>query len=59
MATQSGILALKIPWMEEPGGLVCGVAKSQTRLSTHACTHLGCFHVLATVNSAAVHPNTG
>ena len=21
------------PWTEEPGGLVCGVAKSQTRLS--------------------------
>jgi len=30
MATQSSILALKIPWTEEPGGLqpMHGVAKS-------------------------------
>ena len=33
MATHSSTLAWKIPWMEEPGGLVHGVAKSQTRLS--------------------------
>ena len=33
MATHSSILAWKIPWMEEPGGLqFMGVAKSQTRL---------------------------
>ena len=32
MATHSSILAWEIPWTEEPGGLVCGVAKSQTRL---------------------------
>ena len=31
MATRSGILARRIPWTEEPGGLtVHGVAKSQT-----------------------------
>ena len=31
MATHSSILAWKIPWMEEPGGLqVQGVTKSQT-----------------------------
>jgi len=38
MARHSGILAWKIPWTEEPGGLqstVHKVAKSQTRLSTH------------------------
>ena len=29
MATHSSILALIIPWTEEPGGL-CGVARSQT-----------------------------
>ena len=29
MATHSSILAWKIPWTEEPGGLL-GVAKSQT-----------------------------
>ena len=26
MATHLSILAWEIPWMEEPGGLVCGVA---------------------------------
>ena len=42
MATHSGILAWRIPWIEEPGGLQSlGFAKCQTRLnqlSTHACT---------------------
>ena len=33
MATHSHILAWKILWTEEPGGLVYGVAKSWTRLS--------------------------
>ena len=34
MATHSSILAWKIPWTEEPGGLPSmRVAKSQTRLS--------------------------
>ena len=33
MATHSSTLAWKIPWTEEPGGLVIhGVTKSQTRL---------------------------
>ena len=27
MATHSSILAWEIPWVEEPGGLVAGVAK--------------------------------
>ena len=42
MATHSSILAWKIPWTEELGGLQSlGVAKSQTRLSTHTQrTHL-------------------
>ena len=30
MATHSSILAWKIPWTEEPGGLQSGVAKSWT-----------------------------
>ena len=30
MATHSSILAWRIPWTEEPGRLVYGVAKSQT-----------------------------
>ena len=29
MAAHSSILAWRIPWTEEPGGLVHGVAKSQ------------------------------
>ena len=33
MATHSSTLAWKIPWMEEPGGPVHEVAKSQTWLS--------------------------
>ena len=33
-ATHSSLLAWRIPWMEEPGGLQSmGVAKSRTRLS--------------------------
>ena len=39
MATHSGILAWRIPWTEEPGGLVHGVAKSQTHLSDLAHMH--------------------
>ena len=31
MATHSSIAAWKIPWTEEPGGLVYGVAKNQIR----------------------------
>ena len=39
MAPHSSILAWKIPWTEEPGGLqVQGVAKSQTRLSDFTFT---------------------
>ena len=36
MATQSRILAWKIPWSEKPGGLQSmGVTKGQTRLSDY------------------------
>ena len=40
-ATHCSILAWRIPWTEEPGGLVHRVIQSRTRLkqlSTHACT---------------------
>ena len=38
MATHSSILACKIPWTEEPGGLQSmGWQKSQMQLSTHPC----------------------
>ena len=33
MASHSSILAGRIPWKEEPGGLVHGATKSQTQLS--------------------------
>ena len=33
MATNSSILAREIPWTEEPGRLLHGVAKSRTSLS--------------------------
>ena len=36
MATHSSVLAWRIPWTEEPGGLqLRGSGKSQTLLSTH------------------------
>ena len=39
MATHSSILAWRIPWTEEPGGLQStGVAKSRTRLSDFTFT---------------------
>ena len=33
LATQSSILAWRIPWVEEPGGLQSMGSQSQTRLS--------------------------
>ena len=39
MATHSSILALKIPWTEEPNGLYSLWGHSQTRLSTHTHAH--------------------
>ena len=36
MATHSSILAWKISWTEEPGGLQSMVRRSQTQLSRHA-----------------------
>ena len=41
MATHSSILAWRIPWTEEPGGLQSMGSQSWTQLSAwaHACTH--------------------
>ena len=39
MATHSSILAWRIPWTEEPGGLVHGIEKSRTQLKDWARTH--------------------
>ena len=44
MAAHSSTLAWKIPWMEEPGGLVHGVANSRTQLSGFTFTFH--FHAL-------------
>ena len=45
MATDSSILSWKIPWTEEPGGLVCGVAELDTtewlnHHPTHTCVYV-------------------
>ena len=45
MATHSSILAWKIPWTEEPGGLDHRVTKSQTRTSNWAHTHKDLYHI--------------
>ena len=50
MAPHSSILAWKIPWMEEPGGLH-GVEKSRTRLSDFPFT----FHFHALEKEKATH----
>ena len=53
MAAHSSVLAWKIPWMEEPGGLpVHGVAKSWTRLSDFTFT----FHFHALEKAMATTP---
>ena len=51
MAPHSSTLAWKIPWTEEPGGLVHAVAKSQTRLSDFTFT----FHFHALEKEMATH----
>ena len=33
MATHSSILTWEVPWTEEPGELVCGIAKNLTQPS--------------------------
>ena len=37
VATHSNILAWRVPWTEEPGGLQSTVSQSRTRLSSHTC----------------------
>ena len=51
MAPHSSTLAWKIPWMEDPGGPVHGVAKSRTRLSDFTFT----FHFHALEKEMATH----
>ena len=51
MAPHSSILAWKIPWMEEPGGLQSMVSRSQRRLSKFTFT----FHSHALEKEMATH----
>ena len=51
MAPHSSTLAWRIPGTEEPGGLVHGVTKSQTRLSDFTFT----FHFHALEKEMATH----
>ena len=39
MATHSRILAWRIPWPEEPGGIQSTGSQSRTGLTTHTHTH--------------------
>ena len=57
MATHSSILARIIPWTEEPGGLVYGVAKNQARLSTH--THESKYSRLSRLSFLHWEPECG
>ena len=66
MATHSSILAWKIPWTEEPGGLqstgsqrvghACVTSLCFTSLVYHLSVFgsLGCFRLLAPVNNTAM-----
>ena len=42
MAPHSNILAWRIPWKEEPGGLQFTGSQSRTRLSDFTLLHNGC-----------------
>ena len=40
MATRSNVLAERVPWAQEPGGLRSTGSQSCTRLSLHTHTHV-------------------
>ena len=44
MATRSSILAWRIPWMEQPGGLQSMGSQSRTRLSELTSLHFTSLH---------------
>ena len=57
MATHSSILAWKIPWTEEPGGLQSnGVAKSWTRLKGLSTQHAQEYENVRLVESPSSTP---
>ena len=53
MATPSSLLAWRLPWREEPGGLQSMGSKSRTRLSDFTFT----FHFNALEKEMATHSN--
>ena len=53
MAPHSNTLAIKIPWMEEPGGLQSMGSLSQTQLNDFTFT----FHFHALKKEMATHPS--
>ena len=64
MATHSGILAWKVPWTEEPGGLQSKESQSRAHLSEHTafykgsenqCLSLACFHPKVKANHSFTH----
>ena len=44
MATHSSVLAWRIPWTEEPGGLQSIGLQSQTDAAEHTCMHALSVH---------------
>ena len=57
MATQTSILACKIPWTEEPGGLQCIVWQRAGNdwTTEHACRELPCLFHLVKAQGEDVH----
>ena len=49
MSTHSSILAWRIPWTEEPGGLPSMGSQSRTQLSHSHYSHIGHYKVLSRV----------
>ena len=48
LPTHSGLLAKRIPWTEEPGGLPFTESESQTHLEQPSTWHTGMYHQLET-----------
>ena len=61
MATQPSVLAWRIPWTEEPGGLQSMALQSRTRLSDFHLTFTGCHNwaINACVKQKALQPSLG
>ena len=51
MATHSSMLAWRIPWTEEPGGLQSDGSQSQTQLNMHAHKYITVLVVIIVAKS--------